>query len=80
MTRPVLTPCEPWTGAIAAVPRYAGKSDDLVALAEWAYRTQHALTVRGLADAVVAPIAATTIATAAAVKTLSAPAHRGRPL
>lgn len=26
MTRPVLTPCEPWAGAIAGVPRYAGKS------------------------------------------------------
>jgi superfamily II DNA or RNA helicase/predicted RNA methylase len=35
-------------------PRYAGKSDDLVALAEWVYRTRHALTVRDLADALVA--------------------------
>ena len=34
-------------------PRYAGKSDDLVALAEWVYRTKRALTIRELADALV---------------------------
>jgi superfamily II DNA or RNA helicase len=37
----------------AWTPRYAGRADDLVALAEWAYRSQHHLTVGGLADALV---------------------------
>ena len=32
-------------------PRYAGKPDDLVALAEWVYRTRRKLTVAALADA-----------------------------
>src|SRR5262249_27402554 len=35
-------------------PRYAGKGDDLVALAEWVYRTRRTLTTRELADALVA--------------------------
>jgi hypothetical protein len=35
-------------------PRYAGKSDDLVALAEWVYRTKRHLTMPTLADALVA--------------------------
>src|SRR5690606_13434442 len=35
-------------------PRYAGKSDDLVALAEWVYRIRRSLTLDELAEALVA--------------------------
>ncbi len=46
-------------------PRYAGKPDDLVALAEWAYRTRRALTVRQLGEALAAAGGAASLTVAA---------------
>jgi hypothetical protein len=46
-------------------PRYAGKPEDLVALAEWAYRTRRALTVRQLGEALAAAGGAASLTVAA---------------
>ncbi len=63
------------TGALIAglatkptwTPRYAGKSDDLVALAEWVYRTKRHLTTGDLAAALVEHSGATAERAKAAV-------------
>jgi superfamily II DNA or RNA helicase/predicted RNA methylase len=55
-------------------PRYAGKADDLVALAEWVYRTKRSLTVRELGEALNAVGGAPSLTAAARVVENALPA------